>query len=94
MDQYKRGLLRTIINKQFNDGVNKANLLKSMETFIDFHYPTAIKKIYFSPKVKAEVINELVLDIINTGGLKKWKQELAKTIPSVQSSLPKGKEEK
>ncbi|MCK5016200.1 MAG: hypothetical protein KAS32_03930 [Candidatus Peribacteraceae bacterium] len=77
--------LQKVIDTQFGRGINKMDLMNALAEFIDHHYPTVdvSKRKYFNNHHKNEILHQLSLDIYEAGGVIRWKELLAKTIPSV-----------
>jgi len=90
----KRALLKVLINKQFSEGINKADLLKNLERFIDQQYPESIENKYLTHRKKTALLDELSKDIHEAGGLVKWKNNLILRTTPIIGSLPHKNKEK
>lgn len=85
----KRTLLKGIINKQFSEGINKVELLKELEKFIDSYYPEkGGQGVYFTHNLKTKILHELAFDIKQAGGLENWKKKLMLLSSPIVGSLP------
>ncbi len=89
----KKVMLKNLISKEFSEGINKANLLNSLEQFINENYPEKIKDgVYFTYRVKAKILHELAFDIKEAGGLELWKKKIMMlSSPMVGALSPKSK---
>jgi len=87
-----RVLLRSIINKEFSEGINKINLFNALERFIDFYYPTkGGEGVYFTYATKSKILHELAVDIAREGGLKSWKKKTMLLSNPIIGSVPSKK---
>ena len=92
-----RQKLRWLLDTQFGRGINKKDLFEVLVKFIDYNYPTTTTRMYFTSRLKNEVLHELALDIRDSGGLDKWKKKVQTfAIPIVGTLSPskKKKEQK
>ena len=87
---HKRELLKKIINEQFSSGINKKDLLKALERFIDNQYPEKDPggKVYFTHNLKTKILHDLAFDIKQAGGLENWKKQLMVLSSPIVGSLP------
>lgn len=77
MLRMKKILLRQVIDRQFGIGINKIDLLNAISNFIDDYYPTSPPTtVYTTKRQKSIIMNDLILDIKDAGGLTRWKKQL------------------
>jgi hypothetical protein len=86
---HKKVLLRSLINKEFSEGINKARLMEALERFIDSYYPEkGGAGVYFTHNLKTKILHELAFDIKQAGGLENWKKMMMVMSSPVVGSLP------
>ena len=76
MKPSNRPLLQRVINEQFGRGINKVDLFNAIELFIDTYYPPPPRSHDSVNKRKSGMLQALLEDIYQAGGIKKWKSQL------------------
>jgi len=91
---HKRALLKTLINKQFAQGINKVDLFNALEKFINDQYPEKLSSVYLTKNSKNDILSELARDIKNAGGLDLWKKKILMLGAPIVGSLPPKRKKK
>jgi len=94
MLQFKKLKLQRIVNQQFGNGINKVDLMRALEQFINEEYPEKRSSIYLTKRVKSDILDDLAKDIKIAGGLDSWKKKLLLLGAPVVGSLPPKKKKK